>query len=203
MTQTPPAGEPQAGDPTTTPAQAATTTPTPQAGAGKSPEDYERMIAALRQENAGHRTKLKSFEEAEAARAAAQMSELERAQKAAADAAEQQELMAAELFESRVHQEVGRLASKFNFIISADTLARMLLLDDDAIEFEDGRPANIEKLLEKLAKHEPDLVKQQAQQQQPGAPALPGMNPGRSSIQPPGARIPGKIPTLDDIEWRR
>ena len=200
---TPPAGntgdpQPQAGDPTPT--------PTPQAGAVKTPEDYERMLSELRRENAGHRTKLKSFEEAEAARQAAQMTELEKAQKAATDAAEQQELLAAELFEARVFQDVVKLAPKFNFLVSADTLARMLLLDDEAIEFEDGKPTNIEKLLEKLAKAEPNLVKsqQQQEQQQQGVPNLPAMSPGRSSIQPPGAGTPGKIPSLTDPSiWKR
>lgn len=195
MTQTP--ATPQAGTPGDPPPQAGDiTTPTPQAGAGsKTPEDYERMIAQLRQENAGHRTKLKAFEEAEAVRQAAQMSELEKAQKQATDTQEQLESIAAELYQARVYQEVGRLASKFNFLVSSDTLAKMLLIDDDAIEFEDGKPTNIEKLLERLAKSEPDLVRVEQQQR---APATPGMNPGRSNIQSPGGNIPGRIPRLSD-----
>src|SRR5258708_1482307 len=101
MTQTPPA-TPQAGGPGTDPQPQAGTppsTPTPQAGAGsKTPEDYERMLAELRHENAGHRTKLKKFEEDEALRAQAQMSELEKAQKQAADAQEQLENTASRLY---------------------------------------------------------------------------------------------------------
>lgn len=147
---------------------------------------------------------LAAYKAAEEAARAAQMSELEKAQKAAADLQAQHEELAAELYEARVFQEVSRLAGTFNFLVSADTLARMLLLDDDAIEFENGKPHNIEKLLEKLAKSEPGLVKPaETQQQQRGAPAIPGMNPGRSSIAPPGGRIPGKIPRLEDIEWKR
>lgn len=203
MTQTPPA-TPQAGNAGTDPQpQAGDPQPTPQAGSGKTPEDYERMLAELRKENAGHRTKLKKFEEDEALRAQAQMSELEKAQKQAADSLEQQEALAAQLFEARVRQDVADKISKFNFIPSARTIANLLLADDEAIEFEDGRPTNIEKLLGELAKREPDLVKQQQQQQQPGTPQLPAMNPGRSSIAPPGGTIPGRIPRLEDIPWKR
>ena len=59
MTQTP--ATPQAGTTGDPQPQAGdiTTTPTPQAGAGKTPEDYERMITQLRAENAANRVKLK------------------------------------------------------------------------------------------------------------------------------------------------
>src|SRR5258707_648180 len=205
MTQTP--STPQAGGAGSDPQPQAGNippTPTPQAGAGKTPEDYERMLADLRHENAGHRTKLKKFEEDEAQRTQAQMSELEKAQKQAADLETARDEMAAELYEARVRQDVADLVSKFNFIPSAKTIANLLLADDDAIEFEDGRPTNIEKLLEKLAKAEPDLVKPaQAQQQQPGTPQLPAMNPGRSSIVQPGQQQPGRIPRLSDRDlWK-
>jgi len=206
MTQTPPA-TPQAGNAGNEPqpqAGATTTTPTPQAGSGKTPEDYERMLAELRRENAGHRTKLKKFEDEEAVRTQAQMSELEKAQKQAADLQEQHEALAAELYEARVRQDVADRIGKFNFIPSARTIATLLLADDGAIEFEDGHPTNIEKLLEKLAKAEPELVKPlPAAPGTSGNPALPAMNPGRSSIQSPGATIPGRIPRLEDIPWKR
>jgi len=145
---------------------------------------------------------LAAYKAAEEAARAAQMSELEKAQKAAADLQAQQEELAAELYQARVFQDVSRLFSKFNFLVSADTLARMLLLDDDAIEFENGQPTNIEKLLEKLAKAEPGLVKPAEQQQQRGAPALPGMNPGRSSIQRPSTPTPGQRPSWDEVPWK-
>jgi len=133
------------------------------------------------------------------------MSELEKAQKQAADLQEQQEALAAELYEARVRQDVADRIGKFNFIPSARTIATLLLADDGAIEFEDGHPINIEKLLEKLAKAEPELVKPQAAAPgTPGNPALPAMNPGRSSIQSPGATIPGHIPRLTDPGlWKR
>src|SRR5258708_927860 len=202
MTQTP--STPQAGGAGTDPQPQAGTppsTPTPQAGAGKTPEDYDRMLAELRHENAGHRTKLKKFEEDEAQRTQAQMSELEKAQKQAADLQAQQEALAAELYEARVRQDVADLVGKFNFIPSARTIANLLLADDDAIEFDNGKPTNIEKLLEKLAKAEPDLVKPASpQQQQSGTPQLPAMNPGRASIVQPGQQQPARIPRLSDRE---
>ena len=213
MTQNPSSGAgatPGTGSPATgTPASGAT----PPA-AGLTLEEAMKRIAELEQhaqnkteEASRHGTRLTAAEKELAAYKAAeeqtrqaQMTELEKAQKAHADAMEQQELLAAELFEARVFQDVVKLASKFNFLVSADTLARMLLLDDESIEFEDGKPTNIEKLLEKLAKAEPNLVKSQAQQQQQpqGAPNLPAMSPGRSSIQPPDGRVPGRIPKITD-----
>src|SRR6266568_8333722 len=146
---------------------------------------------------------LKVYQDAEQVAKDAQLPEIERLKKAAADLQEQNETIAAKLLESNVRQDVADKAGKFHFVVSAKTLANLLLHDFDAIEFDDatGEPTNIEKLLDKLAKAEHDLVKKEQQQQ--GAPALPGMNPGRSSIQPPGGRIPGKIPTLDEIEWKR
>src|SRR6266568_8699922 len=140
---TPPAGSPATG----TPAPAGATPPV----AALTLEEALKKIAELElhasnktEEASRHGTKLTAAEKelaaykaAEEAARAAQMSALEKAQKAAADLQAQQEQLAAELYEARVFQDVSRLASKFNFIVSADTLARMLLLDDDAIEFED------------------------------------------------------------------
>src|SRR5258708_12019955 len=74
MTQTP--STPQAGNAGTDPQpQAGDPQPTPQAGSGKTPEDYERMIADLRKENAGHRTRLKKFEDDETQRTQARSEE--------------------------------------------------------------------------------------------------------------------------------
>lgn len=188
MTQTPPSTDggqaPTSGLP-----QAGTSTTDGQAPVSQTaPTEHERIIERLRAEAAANRIELKKYKDEEALRAQAQMSELERAQKAATDTQAQLESVAAELYQARVYQEVGRLAGKFNFLVSADTLAKMLLIDDDAIEFEDGKPTNIEKLLEKLAKAEPEIVREVQQQR---APAIPAGNPGRSNITPPGGP-PGK-----------
>jgi hypothetical protein len=212
MTQTPSPG----GSATPTPATPATGTPTTP---GATPtvvtltlEEALKKITELEshaqnktEEASRHGAKLTAAEKELAAYKAAEqaardaaMTETELLKKQASDLQAKQEELAAELYQARVFQDVSRLAGKFNFLVSADTLARMLLLDDDAIEFTDGKPQNIEKLLEKLAKSEPGLVKP-ADAQQSGAPALPGMNPGRSSITPPGAgATPGKKPSLFD-----
>src|SRR5260221_5518369 len=137
--------------------------------------DLEQHAKNKTEEASRHGTRLTAAEKelaaykaAEEAARASQMSELEKAQKQAADLQEQQEALAAELYEARVRQDVADLVGKFNFIPSARTIANLLLADDDAIEFENGRPTNIEKLLEKLAKAEPDLVKQQEICNRPG-----------------------------------
>ncbi len=209
---TPGTGSPATG----TPAPAGATPP----AAALSLEEAMKRIAELElqasnktEEATRHGAKLTAAEKelaaykaAEATAQAAQLSELERAQKQAADAVVQQEALTKELENARVFQDVTRLASKFNFLVSADTLARMLLLDRAAIEFTDGTPQNVEKLLEKLAKAESGLVKPTDAQQQ-GAPPLPGMSPdraayGRSSIQRPGTPTPGQRPSWDEVQWK-
>lgn len=218
MTQTPSSGQSATPNPGTPATGNATGSATPPAAA-LTLEDALKKIAELEQhaqnkteEASRHGTRLSAAEKELAAYKAAeeqarqaQMSELEKAQKQIADAAEREELMAAQLHDALVYQDVARLASKFNFVVSVDTLADMLLLRDErradsTIEFEDGKPANIEKLLEKLAKAEPDLVKKEAQQNQQSqqAPNIPAMSPGRSSIQPPSGNIPGRIPRITD-----
>ncbi len=170
--------------------------------------DLEQHASNKTEEAARHGNRLTATEKelaaykaAEQAAKDAQLSEVERVNKQYAELQEQHEAIASELFEARVFQDVVRHAEKFNFNVSAETLSRMLLLDEDAIEFENGKPTNIEKLLEKLTKSEPGLVKQQPGT--PGTPALPAMNPGRSSITQPGGNVPGRIPRLDDIPWKR
>jgi len=168
----------------------------------------------LSEEAASHRKRAKELEallqvyqDAEQAKKDAELSASELAKKQNADLQEQMETLADELGKARVRQEVTDLAGKFNFVVSAKTLANLLLLDFDAIEFEDGMPTNIEKLLDKLAKAEPDLTKKEPTPGTPQArlaPATPAMNPGRSSIASPGSSIPGRIPRLEDLDmWNR
>ena len=196
---TPQAGN--AGDPQ--PQAGSTTSPTPQAGSGKTPEDYERMLADLRKENAGHRTKLKKFEDDEAARTQAQMTEQEKLQQERDELQASNEDLAAELLEYRVNQDVARFAGKLNFTLSPDLLAKLLDWSEIEWDEENGKPLNIEKLLEQLAKSTPDIVKPEQQQQPNRAPAVPAMNPGRSSIVQPGQPQPGRIPRLHDRDlWK-
>src|SRR5258708_4602186 len=128
----------------------------------------------LSEEAASHRKRakeleaqLKVYQDAEQAKKDAELSASELAKKQNTELNEQMEAIAAELAEARVRQAVADHADKFNFIVKARTLANLLLVDFDSIEFEDGKPTNIEKLLGKLAKAEPDLVKPE---QTPGVP---------------------------------
>lgn len=162
----------------------------------------------LSEEAASHRKRakdleaqLKVYQDAEQAKKDAELSASELAKKQNDELSEQMETLAAELLELRVREAIAGHAGKFNFVISARTLANLLLADFDAIEFEDGQPANIEKLLGKLAKDEPDLVRAEQAPTVPQArfaPATPAMNPGRTSIAAPGTVAPGRIPRLDD-----
>jgi len=189
--------------PGSTPAPAATTTTTaPPAG------DEQESISLdearkLRREAQELRRRIKAYDDAQAQAEAAKLSETERQAKELADSIQRNEDLAAELMEAHIHQDIARLASKFNFIISPDLIARLLDFADVEWDEDTGRPTNIEKLLEKLAKASPDLVKAEQAPTQPQArfaPATPAMNPSRSSIASPGSSIPGRIPRLEDLE---
>lgn len=163
-------------------------------------EELRHALAKANKDAADHRKKLTAYEAAEQAARDAQLTETERLNKQYAQLQEQQEQLVVELAESRVREMVAGHASKFNFAIGARTLANLILADFDAIEFEDGQPANIEQLLEKLAKHEPELVKPAQTAQLPAQsrpPALPAMNQ-RATIPSPGQGQTGKPPRLSD-----
>jgi len=205
MADEPTSGAAQAATPVTPTAQAATiTSPDAQAADGNSEPISLEAARKLRSEAEALRKRLKSYEDAEQAAKDASLGEVERVNKQYADLKEQHETLAAELLEARVYQDVARHAAKLNFILPADMLAKLLLNDLDAIEFEDGKPKNIETLLQNLAKSTPEIVKtaQQDQQQQQRAPAVPAMNPGRSSIASPGQNTPGRIPSWNEVYKR-
>src|SRR6266702_1876609 len=205
MADEPTSGAAQAAPPVTPTAPAATiTSPDAQAADGNTETISLEAARKLRSEAEALRKRLKSYEDAEQAKKDAQLSEVERMNKQYADLKEQHETLAAELLEARVYQDVARHAAKLNFILPADMLAKLLLNDLDAIEFEDGKPKNIETLLQNLAKSTPEIVKtaQQEQQQQQRAPMIPAMNPGRSSIASPGQNTPGRIPSWNEVYKR-
>jgi len=198
---------PPAGTPGSTPAPGGPITTPPEPLAGDGPEPISLDAAKkLRSEAKALRERLKAYEDADAAAQAAKLTETERQAKELADSKQRNEDLAAELMEAHVHQDIARFASKFNFVISPDLIAKLIDLADVEWNEDTGRPTNIEKLLEKLAKAEPDLVKAA---QTPGvpqarqAPTTPAMNPGRSSIASPGTLPPGRIPRLEDIPWKR
>lgn len=185
-----------------TPAQAATTTPTtPQAG--KSPDDYERMIAELRKENASHRTKLKAHEDAEAARQLAALSDAEKLQKQY----EQSQAQIKKVQQENVTLQI-QLQATAKGIVNAELISPYV---HSKLEFDDnGTPTNLDKVLDEVIKGNPNLVVNTPEPGTPAAqtanraPAVPAMNPGRSSIQQPGQSTPGRIPRITDPDlWKR
>jgi hypothetical protein len=200
-------GVPPAGTPGSTPAPAATTTPSePQAG--DEPISLEEA-RKLRREAQTLRQKLKGFEDEKAAADAAKLTETERLQKQHTELQSKYESDTEALVERLVRYEVERIALKVGVRPEAVEDAAKLI-DWSELEFDDdGMPQNAEKLLEKLLKNKRYLAAEQpvqnTQQQpaKPGTPAIPAMNPGRTSIQQPGQTTPGKIPRVTDIEWTR
>jgi len=188
----------QAATDASTVGQAPTTTTSTEPQAGESPEDYKRMIAELRKENASHRTKLKTFEEAQAAAELAKLGDLEKAQKQAEQAQKQLETYKQELVNAQV-----KLAAKDKGIIDPDIAALAL---KDKLEYgDDGMPSNLEKALDDLIKAKPYLLAQAQSAAQTAstqrAPTTPANNPGRSSIVQPGGSTmqPGKVTTWHDV----
>jgi len=203
-----------------TPETAATATPAPESVTPQKPaltlEEVLKRNAELEhahknaiEERDRHRKKLTAYEEAERKAQEAQLSEIERVNKQRADLQSEKDALATELQETRVHQAVERYANKLNFVVPAEMVAR--LMDWADIEYENGRPTNVEKLLEKLAKSAPDLIRKQEAPATPtevppargNTPAIPAMNPGRSSIAAPNSVPPGKPIKLSDVQWSR
>ena len=158
MTQTPstpPAGG--TGDPQ--PPAGTTTTTDPQAGesqkATKSAEDYERMLAELRRENAGHRTKLKKFEEDEAARTTAQMTETEKLQKELKDLQSAREADIEHLIGAEIRMKAAEMGVAPQYL---KRVATMLDWEELDIDEKTGMPTNVDKVLATLLKEMPFLA---------------------------------------------
>lgn len=178
-----------------------------------------------------HRKKVSSYEKAEAEREAqrkaaeeAQLSEIDRIKKQHAEIQAERESLLQELQQTRIQHAVMAQATTLNFI-HPEIAAK--LVDWSELEYsEQGHPTNTAKLLEKLAKSMPELVRASQAPTQPEspntqpttptqaasnapalkpapfAPSVPAMNPGRSNIPAPGSNPPGRIPRLADV-WSR
>lgn len=207
--------QPQAGQPTS-PASASE----PQAGqngaAPKSSDDYERMIAELRKENASHRTKLNAIEKAQQEAEEAKLSELEKERKArtAAETALNDRTRAYQ--ERLIRAEIKADAATLG-IIDPDAVVK--LLDWSEFEYDDeGVPTNTDKLIADLLKAKPYLAPQLAQGQ-PSASGLTGQQsrasqaPATGATNPPrggllqgssGTFAAGEIPKLTDPRlWKK
>ncbi len=218
-------------DDTTSSGQGATPSSDPQPATGntsggatlpKSTVTLEEALAQIdnlkhAQENAEgelkrHRSKLSAYEkaekEAEAAKKAAedaQKTELERIKEQHQEAEarikqQQQQLVMAQV----------KLVAKDKGIINPELIAPVV---ERKLEYDkDGEPTNLNEVLDELIKGNPYLVKpaepapSPAQTATPTAvptPAIPAMNPGRSSIPGPGNNPTGKPTRLSDLEWSR
>lgn len=165
-----------------------TTTPEPLAGDGQEQISLDEA-RKLRKENQTLRQRQKTIDDAEALRQQAAMSDLEKANKAHAEMEAKYQQVQKQL----VNAQVQNAAQKKGIIdpeLAAMAIAEKLELGDD------GLPTNLDKALDELIKNKPYLVPksdaQPATPAQTNTPALPAINPGRSSIQSPtGNNIPG------------
>lgn len=196
MTTEPNASAGQEPTPASTPGQEPTASTTPQAG--KSSDDYEKMLAELRKENAMHRTKLKSFEEQEAARQLAALSDAEKTQKQLEQAKQQLQNYKDELVKARVRENAIQKGI-IDPEIAALALNGKLEYDDD------GMPSNLDQALDALIKSKPYLVPKSGEPAPANAaqtaPSVPSMNPGRSTLAQQGTLPAGRL-TFQDIPWK-
>lgn len=161
---------------TSTPVQAAESQK-----ASKSAEDYERMIADLRKENASHRTRLKSFEDEARKVAEAQLSKEQLLEKQLADLTVQREHEMQERFVHTVRQEAAVEAAKLG-VDPAHLDKVFRFLEWDEVEADDnGNPSNVGTLIRQLVDEMPALKTR-------GASTSGGAtNPSRSQSNAPQA----------------
>jgi hypothetical protein len=196
--ETTPAATP-AVTPGSTPAQAATNPPELQAGDGQQEPLSLEEAKKLRKEAQALRTRLKNYEEAEAAAAAAKLSESERLQQQYAKLQADHDAATRQYQEQLTQLLVEREAAKLGVRPEAiEDVVR--LLDWAELQHDDsGKPTNAGELIAKLLKNKPYLAATPPTPAQPGTPTLPAMNPGRASIPSPGQLPPGQRPKLSDL----
>jgi hypothetical protein len=175
-----------------------------QAPVSQTPSEHDRIIEQLRKENAEARTKLAAFEKAKQEAELAKLGDIEKAAKRAELAEAQVKTYQQQLATAHV-----KLAAQALGIIDPELAALAIA---SKLEFgEDGLPSNADKLLQELVKSKPYLVPKPpespqttpAQNGTPAVPAIPAMNPGRTSIAQPGAQpTTGKPPRLANIPWK-
>jgi non-ribosomal peptide synthetase component F len=146
---------PQAGDTTSTEPQAGESHNKP----SKSIEDLERMIADLRKENAGHRTRLKKFEEEANQRAEAQLSKEQLLEKQYNDLKAEHDDVLEGQFEQMIDHEIERQAAKLGVNPKhLDRVGRLLDWEEIDIDEDSGTAKNIADLVGQLVKDMPELL---------------------------------------------
>ena len=131
-----------------------------QTAAAELAAELERVKAALKAANSESMTRRKRLEELEAAeaeRAAAQLSEVEKAKRLAADAEAKAQAAEERLRTARLRNAVVVAASKLNFYDPEDAF-RLADLGDAQVG-DDGKVTGVEDALKALAKTKPHLVK--------------------------------------------
>jgi hypothetical protein len=197
---TPTSGATPAVPPVTPPALAATTTTTPETPAVEGEQISLEEAKKLRKEAQALRTRLKGYEDAETAKQQAALSDVEKANKQVADLQQKYDQQQKQLVASHV-----KLVAAGKGIIDPDLAALAIA---DHLEYgDDGMPSNLDKALDELIKNKPYLAKAADPATTPAqtanartTPALPAMNPGRSSIPAPSQSLSRKNwPKLGDI----
>jgi hypothetical protein len=181
---TPPTGSPETGTTSNGAMPAKPTTTLEEALARIAELEHSHKNAT--EERDRHRKKLTSYEEAERKAQESALSEVDKANKAREQAEAQIQQYKKQLVDARVE-----LAAKAKGIINPTIAAAAIR---DQLEYgDDGMPSNLEKALDELIKGNPYLIAQPASPAQTHlTPAIPAMNPGRTSIQPPAA--PQQLP---------
>lgn len=174
-------------------------------------DELKRSHTNAKEELERHRKKLTAYEKQEQERATqaqaakdAELSELERVKKQHQEAEarikqQQQQLVMAHI----------KLLASEKGILNAELIAPFV---ERKLEYDkDGEPTNLEAVLDEIIKGNPNLVKQAepapppAQSATPPAvttPAIPAMNPGRSSIPGPGGNPIGRVPEWNEVYKR-
>lgn len=159
----------------------ATSDPAPRGLEALTVTELAAMVKQLRSESASHRTKLSAFEREEEERKQANLSALEKAEKAAQTA-----LDARTALEVKLAKRDALSALKSAGVIDPD-LAYLAI--KDSIAMTDGEPTNVDDLVTEFIKARPQMVASV----HPPAPDTKSTNPSPAPAKAPSGRIPGRI----------
>jgi hypothetical protein len=199
---------PEAGDtpsPTASLADSGDASKAPQAGTDAhdadelTPAQYKAIIADLRKEQGANRTKIATFEKAQADAEAAKLSDLEKANKKAADLEAQLNERTRASQERIINYEIRLNASSLGIV---DPDAAVKLLDWSKLKYDDdGIPTNAAELVQALAKDKPYLVAPANQRITSGGATKPASSSSAASTDLSWDTIPRMKP--DEYEARR
>lgn len=160
------------------------------------PKWAQDLYQNLRQENAGHRTKLSDLEKKVKQYDDEKLSESEKLQKAAKDAEDRAASIEAQLRSERLTLSIEREARKLNIV---DPEMAALAIQSKVEYDKDGKPTNVSTLLADLVKAKPFLVAQEG-----GGGGTPASNPQRSggySMEEIAKMTPQQIASLPQAEY--